>query len=167
MPRRNRIGRVPALEMAVAQRRPARGVIHHSDHGSQYTALLFTGRCEQAGISISIGSVGDCFDNAVGESFHASLKKELIPPPAVADPRRGALGDLPVHRGVVQPATAALHARVPLTRRLRAGAQGDDRRHGDDARRAHNRARRPSAGRQLTLTARARYEPSGVASDAR
>ncbi len=45
--RRNRIGRVPGLEMAVAQRRPARGVIHHSDHGSQYTALLFTGRCEQ------------------------------------------------------------------------------------------------------------------------
>jgi putative transposase len=51
-------------EMAVAQRRPARGVIHHSEHGSQ-PALLFTGRCEQAGISISMGSVGDCFDNAV------------------------------------------------------------------------------------------------------
>ena len=78
MARRNRIGRVPGLEMAVAQRRPARGVIHHSDHDSQYTALLFTGRCEQAGISISMGSVGDCFDNAVCESFHASLKKELI-----------------------------------------------------------------------------------------
>ena len=48
MARRNRIGRVPGLEMAVAQRRPVRGVIHHSDHGSQYTALLFTGACEQA-----------------------------------------------------------------------------------------------------------------------
>jgi putative transposase len=44
----------------------------------QYTALLFTGRGEQAGISVSMGSVGDCFDNAVCESFHASLKKELI-----------------------------------------------------------------------------------------
>ena len=48
MARRNRMGRVPGLEMAVAQRRPVRGVIHHSDHGSQYTALLFTGACEQA-----------------------------------------------------------------------------------------------------------------------
>ena len=60
------------------QRRPARGVVHHSDHGSQYTALLFTGRCEQAGIAVSMGSIGDCYDNAVCESFHASLKKELI-----------------------------------------------------------------------------------------
>ncbi len=67
-----------ALQMAVERRRPARGLIHHSDHGSQYTALLFTGRCEQAGIEVSMGSIGDCFDNAVCESFHASLKKELI-----------------------------------------------------------------------------------------
>lgn len=67
-----------ALQMAVERRRPAKGVIHHSDHGSQYTALLFTGRCEQAGIEVSMGSIGDCFDNAVCESFHASLKKELI-----------------------------------------------------------------------------------------
>jgi transposase InsO family protein len=45
---------------------------------SQYTAVLFTGRCEKAGITPSTGSKGDCFDNAVSESFHASLKKELI-----------------------------------------------------------------------------------------
>jgi putative transposase len=69
---------IEALEMAVARRRPAKGVIHHSDHGSQYTAVLFTGRCRQAGIEVSMGSIGDCFDNAVCESFHASLKKELI-----------------------------------------------------------------------------------------
>src|SRR5271165_5797206 len=81
----------------------------------QYTALLFTGRCEQAGISISMGSVGDCFDNAVCESFSRVAEEGDDPPPAVADPRRGALDDLPVHRGVVQPATAALHARVPHT----------------------------------------------------
>jgi putative transposase len=69
---------IDALEMAVEQRRPARGVVHHSDHGSQYTAVLFTQRCERAGVEVSMGSIGDCYDNAVCESFHASLKKELI-----------------------------------------------------------------------------------------
>jgi putative transposase len=67
-----------ALQMAIEQRRPAKGVVHHSDHGSQYTAVLFTQRCEQAGVEVSMGSIGDCYDNAVCESFHASLKKELI-----------------------------------------------------------------------------------------
>ena len=69
---------IDALEMAVKRRRPVKGLVHHSDHGSQYTAVLFTGRCEQAGIEVSMGSIGDCYDNAVCESFHASLKKELI-----------------------------------------------------------------------------------------
>lgn len=69
---------VDALQMALARRKPAPGLIHHSDQGSQYTAVLFTGRCAQAGIDVSTGSKGDCFDNAVCESFHASLKKELI-----------------------------------------------------------------------------------------
>ena len=67
-----------ALEMAIQRRKPGAGLIHHSDHGSQYTALLFSERCEQAGIEISMGSIGDCFDNAVCEAFHASLKRELI-----------------------------------------------------------------------------------------
>jgi putative transposase len=69
---------VDALQMALARRKPDPGVIHHSDQGSQYTAVLFTGRCEKADITLSTGSKGDCFDNAVCESFHASLKKELI-----------------------------------------------------------------------------------------
>jgi putative transposase len=67
-----------ALEMGLGRRRPDRGLIHHSDQGCQYTAVLFTKRCEKAGIEISMGSVGDCFDNAVCETFHATLKKELI-----------------------------------------------------------------------------------------
>jgi hypothetical protein len=46
--------------------------------GCQYTAVLFTKRCERAGVEISIGSVGDCYDNAVCETFHASIKKERI-----------------------------------------------------------------------------------------
>ena len=69
---------VDALEMAVARRHPGRGVIHHSDQGGQYVSLLFTRRCRGVGIEISMGSRGDCFDNAVLESFHASLKKDLI-----------------------------------------------------------------------------------------
>jgi putative transposase len=69
---------IDALQMAISRRKPDSGVIHHSDKGSQYTAVLFTGRCKQAWITPSTGSKGDCFDNAVSESFHASLKKELI-----------------------------------------------------------------------------------------
>ena len=69
---------VSALEMALARRRPGRGLIHHSDQGCQFTAVLFTKRCAKAGIEVSMGSVGDCYDNAVCETFHASLKKEKI-----------------------------------------------------------------------------------------
>ena len=69
---------VDALEMALARRRPAPGLVHHSDQGCQYTAVLFTKRCAKAGIEVSMGSVGDCYDNAVCETFHASLKKEKI-----------------------------------------------------------------------------------------
>ena len=69
---------VDALEMAVARRCPDAGLVHHSDQGSQYTSLIFTRRCRSVGIDVSIGSRGDCFDNAVPESFHASLKKDLI-----------------------------------------------------------------------------------------
>jgi putative transposase len=69
---------IDALEMAVARRRPDRGLVHHSDMGSQYTSLIFTRRCRSVGIDVSMGSRGDCFDNAVLESFHASLKKDVI-----------------------------------------------------------------------------------------
>jgi putative transposase len=67
-----------ALEMALWNRRPGPGLIHHSDHGAQYTSLAFGRRCREAGIAASMGSVGDCFDNAMCESFFASLECELI-----------------------------------------------------------------------------------------
>lgn len=67
-----------ALEMAVWNRQPAAGVIHHADHGCQYTAVGFGDRCRQAGIVPSMGSVGDCFDNASTESFFATLACELL-----------------------------------------------------------------------------------------
>jgi transposase InsO family protein len=66
-----------ALEMAHAQRRPQE-VIHHSDHGSEYTAVAFGKRCTQLGIQMSMGSVGDCFDNAMMESFFSSLEAEVL-----------------------------------------------------------------------------------------
>lgn len=66
-----------ALEMALSQRRP-RGVVHHSDRGSQYTSLAFSRRCREAGVLPSMGKAGDCFDNAMAESFFASLECELI-----------------------------------------------------------------------------------------
>jgi putative transposase len=67
-----------ALEMALWNRRPGPGLIHHSDHGCQYTSVAFGRRCREAGIAASMGSVGDCFDNAMAESFFASLECELI-----------------------------------------------------------------------------------------
>jgi putative transposase len=69
---------VEALEMAIYQRDPETGVIHHSDQGCQYTSLAFGSRCRDAGIVSSMGSVGDCFDNALTESFFATLECELI-----------------------------------------------------------------------------------------
>src|SRR6266545_8182366 len=67
-----------ALAMAVQHRRPTPGLVHHSDHGCQYTSLAFSRRCREAGIAQSMGSVGDCYDNAMAESFTATLECELI-----------------------------------------------------------------------------------------
>jgi putative transposase len=66
-----------ALNMALGQRRPQE-VIHHSDQGSQYTSIAFGQRCREAGVRPSMGSVGDCFDNALCESFFATLECELL-----------------------------------------------------------------------------------------
>jgi putative transposase len=66
-----------ALDMAIATRKPD-GVIHHSDQGSQYTSLAFGARCREADVRPSTGSVGDCYDNAMCESFFATLECELI-----------------------------------------------------------------------------------------
>ena len=67
-----------ALQMALAQRRPDPGLIWHSDQGSQFVSLAFGQQARAAGIAQSMGSRGDCFDNAVAESFFATLKKELV-----------------------------------------------------------------------------------------
>lgn len=69
---------VDALQMGLARRKPDAGLIHHSDQGSQYVSLAFGQQARDAGIAMSMGSKGDCFDNAVAESFFATLKKELV-----------------------------------------------------------------------------------------
>ena len=66
-----------ALNMALYQRRPE-DVIHHSDQGAQYTSIAFGKRCREAGVRPSMGSAGDCYDNALCESFFATLECELI-----------------------------------------------------------------------------------------
>jgi putative transposase len=67
-----------ALQMALAHRRPGRGLIYHSDQGAQFVSLAFGQQARAAGIAQSMGSRGDCYDNAVAESFFATIKKELI-----------------------------------------------------------------------------------------
>ena len=69
---------VDALNMAVWNRRPAVGVVHHSDRGAQYTSLTFSRRCRDAGLTPSMGSIGDAYDNALAEAFFASLETELL-----------------------------------------------------------------------------------------
>ena len=66
-----------ALNMALAQRCP-QGVIHHSDRGCQYTSYAFGKRCQEAGVMPSMGSTGDAYDNAMAESFFATLEREVL-----------------------------------------------------------------------------------------
>ena len=66
-----------ALNMAIGQRR-AKGVVHHSDHGTQYTSIEFGLRCKEAKVQPSMGTVGDAYDNAMCESFFATLERELL-----------------------------------------------------------------------------------------
>lgn len=69
---------VDALNMAMRTRKPEPGLVHHSDHGSQSTSIAFTNRLDESGILGSMGTVGDALDNAMAESFNASLQTELL-----------------------------------------------------------------------------------------
>lgn len=68
---------IAALDMALFTRKP-QGVIHHSDQGSQYTSIAFGNRCQEMNVRPSMGTVGDAYDNAMAESFFATLECELI-----------------------------------------------------------------------------------------
>jgi len=68
---------IEALNLALWRRQPPPGVIHHSDRGSQYTALTFGQRLQRSGLVASMGQAGDAYDNALVEAFFATLKSEL------------------------------------------------------------------------------------------
>jgi putative transposase len=107
-----------ALEMAIARRQPTTATVFHSDRGTQYTSLAFGRRCREAGIAGSMGSVGDAYDNAVAESFFATLETELIDRHAWrarADARLAVF----VHRGLVQPAPSSQVHRPAVAGRVR------------------------------------------------
>jgi len=67
-----------ALDMAISQRQPAPGLICHSDHGCQYTSFAYGRRLAASELVASMGTVGDALDNAVAESFFATLECELL-----------------------------------------------------------------------------------------
>jgi putative transposase len=79
-----------ALDTAIYRRRPT-NVIHHSDQGCQYTSIAFSKRCEQEHVRPSMGSVGDCYDNAMCESFNATLECELLERNRFKNPREASL----------------------------------------------------------------------------
>jgi putative transposase len=114
-----------ALDMAIYRRKP-KDVIHHSDQGCQYTSVAFGKRCDEAGIRPSMGSVGDCFDNAMCESFNATLECELLGQASFQKPTRRRTCSFRVHRRLVQSASAAYVNRQHLADRVRA-AHGSGR----------------------------------------
>ena len=67
-----------AQQSAVQRRRPDAGLLHHSDRGCQYTSAAYRSRLEELGITVSMSRTGNCWDNAVAESFFATLKGELV-----------------------------------------------------------------------------------------
>ena len=79
---------VDALEMAINRRQPAGELVHHSDQGSQYVSLIFGQQLRKAGIAQSMGSEGDCYDNAVCRELLRHPREGSAPPPLVQDPAR-------------------------------------------------------------------------------
>jgi putative transposase len=67
-----------ALDMAIQRRRPAKGLLHHSDRGCQYTSAEYREQLRALGVTVSMSRKGNCWDKAVAESFFATLKKELL-----------------------------------------------------------------------------------------
>jgi transposase InsO family protein len=110
---------VDALQMTLARRRPARGLIHHSDQGSQFVSLAFGQQARDAGIAVSM---------AAAASLRQRRRRELLrdppegahPPAHLADQARADRRGLRLHRSLLQPHAPALHARLPLTRAVRA-----------------------------------------------
>lgn len=118
---------VAALEMAIRQRRP-QAVIHHSDQGCQYTAIEFGRRCRQANVRPSMGSVGDCFDNAMCESFFATLECELLDRVTLRTPAEARTAVFDFIEGWYNPTRrhSALDYLSPVDFERQAPTRGDD-----------------------------------------
>jgi transposase InsO family protein len=109
---------VGALEMAVWNRRPGAGVIHHSDHGCQYTSLLFGQHCQAVGIRCTGGLSRRLLRQRDGRELLRDPGVRVAGPAYLSHARRGAHRALRIHRGVLQSATAALRAGLPIARRV-------------------------------------------------
>ena len=107
-----------ALNMALATRRP-KDVVHHSDQGSQYTSIAFGKRCREAGVRPSMGSVGDAYDNAMAESFFATLECELLDRRRFKSQAEARMAVFEFIEGFYNPRRRTF-PRLSLSRRLRA-----------------------------------------------
>jgi transposase InsO family protein len=103
--------------MAFTTRRPADGVIFHC--GAQRTSKDYAALASANGMILSVSRKGQCWHNAVAESFFATVKRELINDQALADPGRAAPGGLRLHRGLVQHPPAPFRPRLSQPRRIR------------------------------------------------
>jgi putative transposase len=110
---------VDALEMALWRRRPAPGLVHHSDRGAQYTSLRFGARLRAARILASMGRKGDAYEVPLCEAFFATLNREVLRRFSLPHARRGLLCALRLPGGVLQPEAAAFCSGVPVPRGVR------------------------------------------------
>jgi transposase InsO family protein len=108
-----------ALGMAIDTRRPAAGTIIHSDHGVQFGSWAFTTRAKQSGLVPSMGSIGDCYDNAVIESFWSRMQVELLDRQRWRTRLELANAMFRVPRDLPQPPPPALLTRLAHTHRVR------------------------------------------------
>jgi transposase InsO family protein len=79
-----------ALDMAIRDRKPQADLIHHSDHGVQYAVCLYQDALQKAGMICSMSRKGNCWDNAVSESFFSTIKREMIHPNGIFNNREEA-----------------------------------------------------------------------------
>lgn len=110
---------VDALKMAINRRRPEPGLVHHSDQGSQYVSLAFGQQARDAGIAVSMGSKGDCFDKRRRRELLLHAKEGARAPPNLENTTRARCRRVRVHRGLLQPRATPLHTRLPLPRAIR------------------------------------------------
>jgi putative transposase len=107
-----------ALGMAIEQRDAIRGTVIHSDHGTQFTAWTFSDRAKRSGLLPSMGSVGDCYDNAMIEAFLVADAGRTARHAPLENPGRTRERDLRVHRGLPRPPPAPLESRHADTDRI-------------------------------------------------